>query len=84
MPAHHDVRASDVFIRRLHGTLAAAAERDPVDFPELLLTPGIGARTCNRLPWWRRWCTARLIASAIPHVFRWPMAARTAIPIPCR
>ena len=36
MPAHHDVRAKDVFIRRLHGTLAAAADRGPVDFPELL------------------------------------------------
>jgi uncharacterized protein len=45
MPAHHDVRASDVFTRRLHGTLAAAAERGPVDFSGLLLTPGVGART---------------------------------------
>jgi hypothetical protein len=40
MPAHHDVRSSDVFARRLHGTLAAAADRGLVDFPELLLTPG--------------------------------------------
>ncbi len=45
MPAHHDVRASDVFTRRLHGALAAAAERAPVDFADLLLTPGVGART---------------------------------------
>ena len=49
MPAHHDVRAKDVFIRRLHGTLAAAAERGPADFPELLLTPGVGARTLQSL-----------------------------------
>ncbi|CAN1724935.1 DUF763 domain-containing protein [Hyphomicrobium sp. 1Nfss2.1] len=49
MPAHHEVRSSDVFIRRLHGTLAAAAERGPVDFPELLLTPGVGARTVRSL-----------------------------------
>ncbi|MFA5899504.1 MAG: DUF763 domain-containing protein, partial [Hyphomicrobium sp.] len=49
MPAHHEVRASDVFTRRLHGTLAAAAERGPVDFPELLLTPGVGARTVQSL-----------------------------------
>src|SRR3954453_16472482 len=49
MPAHHDVRASDVFSRRLHGTLAAAAERGPIDFPELLLTPGVGARTVRSL-----------------------------------
>lgn len=49
MPAHHDVRSSDVFTRRLHGTLAAAAERGPIDFPELLLTPGVGARTVRSL-----------------------------------
>jgi hypothetical protein len=49
MPAHHDVRPSDVFTRRLHGTLAAAAERGPVDFPQLLLTPGVGARTVQSL-----------------------------------
>jgi uncharacterized protein len=49
MPAHHDVRAGDVFTRRLHGTLAAAAECGPRDFPELLLTPGVGARTVQSL-----------------------------------
>ena len=49
MPARHDVRSSDVFTRRLHGTLAAAAERGPLDFPELLLSPGVGARTVQSL-----------------------------------
>ena len=49
MPAHHDVRRSDVFLRRLHGTLAAAREADPRDFPELLLQPGVGARTVEAL-----------------------------------
>jgi hypothetical protein len=49
MPAHHDVRPKDVFARRLHGTLAAAAERGPLDFPELLLTSGVGARTVRSL-----------------------------------
>ena len=49
MPVHHDVRASDVFVRRLHGTLAAAADRGPVDFAELLLSPGLGARTVHAL-----------------------------------
>jgi hypothetical protein len=43
------VLASDVVLRRLHGTLAAAAERGPRDFPELLLTPGVGARTLAAL-----------------------------------
>jgi hypothetical protein len=36
-------------IRRLHGTLAAAAEQGPKDFPELLLVPGVGARTIRSL-----------------------------------
>jgi hypothetical protein len=45
LPDHHDVRASDVLLRRLHAALAAASERGPRDFAELLLTPGIGART---------------------------------------
>jgi uncharacterized protein len=49
MPAHHDVRASDVHARRLHGNLAAAIERAPKDFSELLLTPGVGARTVKAL-----------------------------------
>ena len=49
MPSHHDVRASDVVTRRLHGNLAAAADRGPTDFPELLLTPGVGARTVQAL-----------------------------------
>jgi hypothetical protein len=49
MPAHHDVRASDVHVRRLHGNLAAAAERGPKDFAALLLVPGVGARTVEAL-----------------------------------
>ncbi|TIL68833.1 DUF763 domain-containing protein [Mesorhizobium sp.] len=49
MPAHHDVRESDVVMRRLHGNMAAAAERGPADFSELLLVPGVGARTVRAL-----------------------------------
>jgi len=49
MPAHHDVRPADVMIRRLHGTLAAVADRGPADFAELLLVPGVGARTVRAL-----------------------------------
>jgi uncharacterized protein len=49
MPHHHDVRASDVLTRRLHGALAAAAEYGPRDFGELLLVPGVGARTVRAL-----------------------------------
>jgi len=49
MPAHHDVRANDVILRRLHGAFAAAADRGPKDFADLLLTPGVGARTVEAL-----------------------------------
>ena len=49
MPAHHDVRPEDIVTRRLHGNLAAAAERGPQDFSELLLVPGVGARTVRAL-----------------------------------
>jgi hypothetical protein len=49
MPARHDVRAEDVIPRRLHAALAAAADRGPKDFPDLLLTPGVGARTVQAL-----------------------------------
>ncbi len=49
MPSHHDVRPKDVMLRRLQGALAAAAERGPADFAELLLVPGVGARTVQSL-----------------------------------
>lgn len=49
MPAHHEVRASDVIARRLQGAIAAAAERGPEDFADVLATPGVGARTVRAL-----------------------------------
>ena len=49
MPEHHDVRSSDVVLRRLHGSLAAAADRAPSDFSELLLVGGVGSRTIRAL-----------------------------------
>jgi uncharacterized protein len=49
MPAHHNVRAEDIVTRRLHGNIAAAADRGPKDFAELLLVPGVGARTVRAL-----------------------------------
>jgi hypothetical protein len=49
MPAHHDVREGNIVMRRLHGNIAAAAERGPSDFSELLLVPGVGARTVRAL-----------------------------------
>ncbi|WP_307147699.1 DUF763 domain-containing protein [Rhizobium tibeticum] len=49
MPAHHDVRAGDIVMKRLHGSLAAAADRGPKDYQDLLLVPGVGARTVKAL-----------------------------------
>jgi hypothetical protein len=49
MPARHDVRPEDIVARRLHANLAAAADRGPKDFADLLLVPGVGARTVRAL-----------------------------------
>jgi len=49
LPDHHEVRAENIVERRLHGALAAAAERGPADFADLLLVPGVGARTIRAL-----------------------------------
>jgi hypothetical protein len=49
LPAHHEVRPSDVLAPRLHASLTAAANRGPADFAELLLVPGVGARTVRAL-----------------------------------
>jgi hypothetical protein len=49
LPAHHDLRLADIDLKRLHATLKAAADRGPKDFADLLLTPGVGARTVASL-----------------------------------
>jgi len=49
MPARHEVQPEDVVTRRLHGAIAAAADSGPRDFAELLLVPGVGARTVRSL-----------------------------------
>lgn len=45
MPMHHEVRAENISSRRLLGNIAAAIDRGPEDFSELLLIPKVGART---------------------------------------
>jgi hypothetical protein len=45
MPMRHQVVAKDVVLKRLHASLAAAHARGPVDFADLVATPGLGART---------------------------------------
>jgi hypothetical protein len=49
VPAHHDVRAKDVDLKRLGAVLAVAYERDLHDFAELLLTENLGPRTLQSL-----------------------------------
>jgi uncharacterized protein len=49
LPTHHDLRLADIDLKRLHATLTAAADRGPKDFADLLLTPGVGARTVASL-----------------------------------
>lgn len=49
MPAHHEVRAEDVNLKRLGAVLATAYESGPKDFEGLLLTPGLGPRTIQSL-----------------------------------
>jgi hypothetical protein len=49
LPAHHDVRAEDVDLRRLGAVLWLAHERQPSDFEELLLLEGVGPRTLQSL-----------------------------------
>ena len=49
MPVRHDVREEDIVMRRLHGNFAAAAESGPADYADLLLVPGVGARTVRAL-----------------------------------
>src|SRR5690349_13131946 len=49
MPRHHDVRTSDVDLKRLGAVLALAYERDFHDFGELLLLEKLGPRTLQSL-----------------------------------
>jgi hypothetical protein len=49
LPHRHEVRSSDIMLKRLHATLAAAADAGPENYADLLLTPGVGARTVEAL-----------------------------------
>ncbi len=49
MPAHHDVRASDVDLKRLGAVLAVAHEQELRDFASMLLVEGLGPRTLQSL-----------------------------------
>ena len=49
LPAHHDVRAEDVDLKRLGAILWLAHDRQPADFEELVLLEGVGPRTLQSL-----------------------------------
>jgi hypothetical protein len=49
LPAHHDVRAEDVNLKRLGAALWLAHEQPPENFEELLLLKGVGPRTIQSL-----------------------------------
>jgi hypothetical protein len=49
MPAHHDVRAEDIDLKRLGAVLAVAHEQELRDFASLLLVEGLGPRTLQSL-----------------------------------
>jgi len=49
MPAHHDVRAENVDLKRLGAVLAVAHEKDLSDFASFLLVEGLGPRTLQSL-----------------------------------
>jgi len=49
LPAHHDVRAKDVDLKRLGAMLWLTHEKKPADFEELLLLEGMGPRTLQSL-----------------------------------
>ena len=71
-------------LKRLHGALAAAADRGPKDFAELLLTPG-----WVHAPWHRSLWSPKAIYgtphrdSRIRHDSQWHTVARMAIRFPC-
>jgi hypothetical protein len=49
MPAHHEVRAQDLDLKRLGSVLAVAHEQELRDFSSLLLVEGLGPRTLQSL-----------------------------------
>ena len=49
LPARHDLRLSDVFVRRLRALLQTASEQRARDLENLLLVPGMGPRSVEAL-----------------------------------
>ena len=84
MPAHHDVRASDVLAPGSTRPSPRPPIGDPPTSPNCFSFPASARARCGRSRWWPKWCTARPIASPIRRASPSPMAARTAIRSRCR
>ena len=85
MPAHHDVRAGDVVLRRLHGSARRGGRpRRRRISPSCCWCRASARAPCARWPWSPRSCTARPAASPIRRASRSRTAARTAIRSRCR
>ncbi len=83
MPAHHDVRPSDVHAAAsAWQRLAAAADRGPVDFAELLLCRVSARGRCARWRWSPKWCMARPSASPIRRASRFAHGGKDRHPFP--
>jgi hypothetical protein len=83
MPAHHEVKAENVNLKRLGAVLAVAYERDLHDFAELLLLENLGPRTLQSLALVAESSMASLLVlwagSMIPCGFRSRTEARMVI-----
>ena len=84
MPDHHDVRPEDIVTRRLHGNLAAPPNAVRKTSLSCCSCPASAHALSARWPRSPKSCTAHPTASAIRRGSPSPMAAKTAIPIPCR
>lgn len=49
LPEHHDVRATDVDLKRLGALLYVTREQQPQTFEDLLMLEGVGPRTMQSL-----------------------------------
>ncbi|PUB32848.1 hypothetical protein C8J95_104251 [Elizabethkingia sp. YR214] len=49
LPAHHDVRATDIDLKRLGALLYVTREQQPQNFEDLLMLEGVGPRTMQSL-----------------------------------
>jgi hypothetical protein len=51
LPAHHEVLASDVDMKKLGNILWLARENEPENFEDLLMLKGVGPKQCSLWLW---------------------------------